>query len=106
MKKAFKEVGVFKPLKVETVERLYQLDDEIFFKYAKLVDKGGDKMNYSLKKHIDTEILNNYEDILDLKSLQQIRELNEDEKRDLLIKETKLQTYKEIKSICDCRKRY
>lgn len=63
-------------------------------------------MNYSLKKHIDTEILNNYEDILDLKSLQQIRELNEDEKRDLLIKETKLQTYKEIKSICDGRKRY
>ena len=39
-KKAFKEVGVFKPLKVEQVERLYQLDDEIFFKYAKLVDKG------------------------------------------------------------------
>ena len=38
LKKAFKEVGVFKPLKV--VERLYQLDDEIFFKYAKLVDKG------------------------------------------------------------------
>ena len=46
-------------------------------------------MNYSLKKHIDTSILNNYEDILDLKSLQQIRELNEDEKRDLLVKETK-----------------
>lgn len=63
-------------------------------------------MNYSLKKHIDTEILNNYEDILDLKSLQQTRELNEDEKRDLLIKETKLQTYKEIKSICEYRKRY
>ena len=63
-------------------------------------------MNYSLKKHIDTSILNNYEDILDLKSLQQIRELNEDEKRDLLVKETKLQIYKEIKSICDCRKRY
>ena len=40
LKKAFKEVGVFKPLKVEVVERLYQLDDEIFFKYAKLVDKG------------------------------------------------------------------
>ena len=63
-------------------------------------------MNYSLKKHIDTSILNNYEDILDLKSLQQTRELNEDEKRDLLIKETKLQTYKEIKSICEYRKRY
>ena len=63
-------------------------------------------MNYSLKKHLDTSILNNYEDILDLKSLQQIRELNEDEKKDLLIKETKLQTYKEIKSICECRKRY
>ena len=40
LKKAFKEVGVFKPLKVEQVERLYQLDDEIFFKYAKLVEKG------------------------------------------------------------------
>ena len=40
LKKAFKEVGVLKPLKVEQVERLYQLDDEIFFKYAKLVDKG------------------------------------------------------------------
>ena len=40
LKKAFKEVGVFKPLKVEIVERLYQLDDEIFFKYAKLVEKG------------------------------------------------------------------
>ena len=63
-------------------------------------------MNYSLKKHIDTEILNNYEDILDLKSLQQTRELNEDEKRELLVKETKLQTYKEIKSICEYRKRY
>lgn len=63
-------------------------------------------MNYSLKRHIDTSILNNYEDILDLKSLQQIRELNEDEKRDLLIKETKLQIYKEIKSICDSRHRY
>lgn len=63
-------------------------------------------MNYSLKKHIENSILNNYEDILDLKSLQQIRELNEDEKRDLLVKETKLQTYKEIKSICECRKRY
>ena len=63
-------------------------------------------MNYSLKKHIETSILNNYEDLLDLKSLQQIRELNEDEKKDLLIKETKLQTYKEIKSICECRKRY
>ena len=63
-------------------------------------------MNYSLKKHIESSILNNYEDILDLKSLQQIRELNEDEKRDLLVKETKLQTYKEIKSICECRKRY
>ena len=50
-------------------------------------------MNYSLKKHIDTEILNNYEDILDLKSLQQTRELNEDEKRDLLIKETKLHQF-------------
>ena len=63
-------------------------------------------MNYSLKKHIDTSILNNYEDILDLKSLQQIRELKKKKKKDLLIKETKLQTYKEIKSICECRKRY
>lgn len=63
-------------------------------------------MSYSLKRHIDTEILNNYEDILDLKSLQQTRELNEEEKRDLLVKETKLQTYKEIKAICEYRKRY
>lgn len=63
-------------------------------------------MSYSLKRHIETSILNNYEDILDLKSLQQIRELNEDEKRELLVKETKLQTYKEIKSICESRKRY
>lgn len=63
-------------------------------------------MSYSLKRHINTSILNNYEDILDLKSLQQIRELNEDEKKDLLVKETKLETYKEIKSICESRKRY
>ena len=34
LKKAFKEVGPFTPLKVETTETLYILDDEIFFKYA------------------------------------------------------------------------
>ncbi len=34
LKKAFKEVGTFAPLKTETTETLYILDDEIFFKYA------------------------------------------------------------------------
>ena len=40
LKMAFKKVGLFKPLKVETVENLYVLDDEIFFKYAQKVEKG------------------------------------------------------------------
>lgn len=34
LKKAFKQVGTFKPLKTENVEKLFVLDDEIFFKYA------------------------------------------------------------------------
>ena len=34
LKKAFKEVGSFAPLKTEKVSELYVLDDEIFFKYA------------------------------------------------------------------------
>ena len=34
LKQAFKKVGTFAPLKVETTEALYILDDEIFFKYA------------------------------------------------------------------------
>lgn len=34
LKKAFKEVGTFAPLKTETTETLYILDDDIFFKYA------------------------------------------------------------------------
>ena len=38
LKKAFKEVGPFTPLKTETTEKLYKLDDEIFFKYAVAVD--------------------------------------------------------------------
>lgn len=38
LKKAFKMVGTFAPLKVEPVSQLYVLDDEIFFKYAVPVD--------------------------------------------------------------------
>lgn len=34
LKKAFKLVGTFAPLKVEKVSALYVLDDDIFFKYA------------------------------------------------------------------------
>lgn len=34
LKIAVKKVGMFKPLKIETYEKLYILDDEIFFKYA------------------------------------------------------------------------
>lgn len=34
LKKAFKEIGNFAPLKTEKVSALYVLDDEIFFKYA------------------------------------------------------------------------
>lgn len=37
LKKAFKEVGSFAPLKTEITETLWVLDDEIFFKYAKPV---------------------------------------------------------------------
>lgn len=36
LKKAHKQVGTFKPVKVEKVSALYILDDEIFFKYAKV----------------------------------------------------------------------
>lgn len=43
LKKAFKEVGTFAPLKTETTETLYVLDDEIFFKYAKMVDPKTEK---------------------------------------------------------------
>lgn len=31
---AIKKVGVFVPLKTEKTEKLYKLDDDIFFKYA------------------------------------------------------------------------
>lgn len=34
LKLAVKSVGMFKPLKVESFEKLYILDDAIFFKYA------------------------------------------------------------------------
>lgn len=34
LKKAFKQVGTFAPLKTEKVSALYVLDDDIFFKYA------------------------------------------------------------------------
>lgn len=34
LKMAFKEVGMFVPLKTEKIEKLYKLDDDIFFKYA------------------------------------------------------------------------
>lgn len=36
LKKAHKEVGYFSPVKTEKVSELYVLDDEIFFKYAKV----------------------------------------------------------------------
>lgn len=38
LRKAFKEIGTFAPLKTETTESLYVLDDEIFFKYAEKVE--------------------------------------------------------------------
>ena len=38
LKKAFKEVGTFAPLKTETFEKLFVLDDDIFFQYAKEVE--------------------------------------------------------------------
>ena len=34
LRMAVKEVGVFVPLKTEKTEKLYKLDDDIFFKYA------------------------------------------------------------------------
>ena len=35
LKRAVKEVGyMFKPVKIEAVDRLYIMDDETFFKYA------------------------------------------------------------------------
>ena len=34
LRMAIKKVGVFVPLKTEKTEKLYKLDDEIFFKYA------------------------------------------------------------------------
>ena len=37
LKKAHKQVGAFVPLKTETTEKLYVLDDEVFFKYAQEV---------------------------------------------------------------------
>lgn len=39
-KRAVKKVGIyFTPLKMEVVENVYVLEDEIFFKYAHIVDK-------------------------------------------------------------------
>ena len=43
LKKAFKKVGTFTPLKTETTETLYVLDDEIFFQYAKKVEPKTEK---------------------------------------------------------------
>lgn len=37
LRKAVKQIGLFAPLKTETKETLYKLDDDIFFKYAKPV---------------------------------------------------------------------
>ena len=38
LKMAFKRVGFFAPLKTEVNEKLYILDDEIFFKYATVAE--------------------------------------------------------------------
>lgn len=38
LKKAFAKVGMFAPLKTETTEALYKLDDDIFFQYATKVE--------------------------------------------------------------------
>ena len=38
LKQAFKKVGTFAPLKTETVETLWVLEDEIFFQYAHKVE--------------------------------------------------------------------
>lgn len=36
IKQAVKKLGMFQPIKVEKISALYVLDDEIFFKYAKI----------------------------------------------------------------------
>lgn len=36
LKKAVKEIGMFAPLKTETISELYVLDDDIFFRYARV----------------------------------------------------------------------
>lgn len=38
LRKAYKEVGNFVPIKVEQVSELYVLEDEIFFQYAHKVE--------------------------------------------------------------------
>ena len=38
LKQAIKENGLFAPIKTEKIANLYILDDEIFFKYAKIVE--------------------------------------------------------------------
>lgn len=38
LKMAFKKVGTFAPLKTETVEQLWVLEDELFFQYAHKVE--------------------------------------------------------------------
>lgn len=38
LKQAFKKVGTFAPLKTETIETLWVLEDEIFFQYAHKVE--------------------------------------------------------------------
>ena len=43
LKKAIKEIGNFKPLKTEKVSALYVLDDDIFFKYAKVKEDATEK---------------------------------------------------------------
>ena len=40
LKKAVKEIGYFAPLKTEQISTLYILDDEIFFKYARVAENG------------------------------------------------------------------
>lgn len=39
LKLAIKKVGLFAPVNTEIIEGLYILDDEIFFQYAKKVEK-------------------------------------------------------------------
>lgn len=38
LRKAYKEVGNFVPIKVEQVSELYVLEDDVFFKYAHKVE--------------------------------------------------------------------